>query len=221
MAEGLEYAHAQGIVHRDVKPGNVLVSPDGTAKLSDLGFAGPLYGALESDPRYGRLVGTPEYFSPDQIRNPRNPTSAWDIYSLGCTLYYAVTGKVPFPGGNAADKAFAHCNLRPLNPRRINPRLSEEFTEVLGDMMAKDPAQRVASAREAQARLAPFLPGSAPAAVAVAAPIPPAEAPTVAAEPALRGDVQIIVWALVVIVVGLLLFIGTAELLRWLARHLW
>ena len=122
VAEGLEYAHAQGIIHRDVKPGNVLVSPDGQAKLSDLGLAGPLAGELEADPRYGKIVGTADYLSPDQVHDPWGPTPAWDIYSLGCTLYYAVTGKVPFPGGTTADKARAHCELRPLDPRRLNPR---------------------------------------------------------------------------------------------------
>jgi len=157
VAEGLEYAHAQGVIHRDVKPGNVLVSPDGQAKLSDLGLAGPLAGELESDPRYGKIAGTADYLSPDQVRDPRSPTPAWDIYSLGCTLYYAVTGKVPFPGGTTADKARAHCELRPLDPRRLNPRLRADFVDVMADMIAKEPAQRIASAREAIARLTPFL----------------------------------------------------------------
>ena len=155
VAEGLEYAHCQGIVHRDVKPGNVLVSPDGEAKLSDLGLAGPLTRAADSDPRHGKIAGTADYLSPDQIRDPWNPTPAWDIYSLGCTLYYAVTGKVPFPGGTTSDKARAHCELRPLDPRRLNPALSTEFVEVMADMMAKDPSMRIASAREVQQRLAP------------------------------------------------------------------
>ncbi len=157
VAEGLEYAHAQGIIHRDVKPGNVLVSPDGQAKLSDLGLAGPLVGEPETDPRYGKIVGTADYLSPDQVHDPWSPTLAWDIYSLGCTLYYAVTGKVPFPGGTTADKARAHCELRPLDPRRLNPQLSSDFVDVMADMIAKDPAQRVASAREVITRLTPFL----------------------------------------------------------------
>ena len=164
VAEGLEYAHAQGIVHRDVKPGNVLVSPEGEAKLSDLGLAGPLSGESEADPRHGKIVGTADYLSPDQVRDPWNPTPAWDIYSLGCTLYYAVTGKVPFPGGTTADKARAHCELRPLDPRRLNPRLGPDFVEVMADMMAKEPAQRIPTAREVIARLAPFLPGQGAAA---------------------------------------------------------
>jgi serine/threonine protein kinase len=157
VAEGLEYAHSKGIVHRDVKPGNVLVSPEGEAKLSDLGLAGRLEGAEENDPRHGKIVGTADYLSPDHVRDPWKPAPAWDIYSLGCTLYYAVTGKVPFPGGTTADKARAHCELRPLDPRRLNPRLSAEFVEVLADMMAKEPAQRISSAREVIARLKPFL----------------------------------------------------------------
>ncbi len=157
VAEGLAYAHAQGIVHRDVKPGNVLVSPEGEAKLSDLGLSGPLASHAEDDPRQGKIAGTADYLSPDQIRNPWSPAPAWDIYSLGCTLYYAVTGKVPFPGGTTADKARAHCELRPLDPRRLNPSLSPEFVDVTADMMAKEPADRISSARDVVARLAPFV----------------------------------------------------------------
>ena len=121
VAEGLQHAHQQGIVHRDVKPGNVLVTPEGDAKLSDLGLAGPMYSSnADQDPRYGKIVGTADYLSPDQSLSPWNPVPAWDIYSLGCTLYYAVTGKVPFPGGTTSDKARAHCSLKPLDPRRLN-----------------------------------------------------------------------------------------------------
>lgn len=166
VAEALEYAHAQGIIHRDVKPGNVLVSPEGEVKLSDLGLAGPLTSTADTDPRYGKIVGTSDYLSPDQIRDPWNPTPAWDIYSLGCTLYYAVTGKVPFPFGTTSDKARAHCEWLPRDPRRLNSQLSTEFVEVMADMLAKDPAQRITSAREVATRLAPFLP-AAPGAAGV------------------------------------------------------
>jgi serine/threonine protein kinase len=154
VAEGLDYAHRKGLIHRDVKPGNVLVSPDGEAKLSDLGLAGPLEADAENDPRYGKIVGTADYVSPDHIESPWDPTPAWDIYSLGCTLYYAVTGKVPFPGGSTADKARAHRELRPLHPRQLNRRLSDEFIDVMADMMAKNPAERITSAAEVISRLA-------------------------------------------------------------------
>ncbi len=155
VAEGLHHAHQQGIVHRDVKPGNVLVTPEGVAKLSDLGLAGPMYSSnADLDPRYGKVVGTADYLSPDHIHSPWSPVPAWDIYSLGCTLYYAVTGKVPFPGGTTSDKARAHCDLKPLDPRRLNHRLSDAFVDVVADMMAKDPAQRVPSALAVIDRLA-------------------------------------------------------------------
>lgn len=156
VSGALHYAHQQGLIHRDVKPGNVLVTPDGVAKLSDLGLAGPLKGGAEADPRFGRIVGTADYLSPDHIEAPWNPTPAWDIYALGCTLYYAVTGKVPFPGGTTADKVRGHLELRPLDPRRLNPRLSDPFVELMADMMAKDPAERIQSAAEVVGHLAPW-----------------------------------------------------------------
>lgn len=157
VAQALQYAHSMGMIHRDVKPGNVLVTPDGAAKLSDLGLAGPLGGDAAEDPRFGKIVGTADYISPDQIERPWEPTPAWDIYSLGCTLYYAVTGKVPFPGGTTVDKIRAHLTLRPLDPRRLNPRLSADFVDVMADMMAKDPAQRIQTAAEVVERLAPWV----------------------------------------------------------------
>jgi serine/threonine protein kinase len=151
----LEYAHASGLIHRDVKPGNVLVTPKGVAKVSDLGLAG-FVQEKDQDPRQGKIVGTPDYLSPEQIRNPHEVTKVTDIYSLGCTLYYAVTGKVPFPGGTAASKAQRILNDTPWHPRQFNPEVSEEFVEVIADMMEKDPNRRIQSAAEAAARLEPW-----------------------------------------------------------------
>jgi eukaryotic-like serine/threonine-protein kinase len=230
VAEGLAYAHAQGIIHRDVTPGNVLVTPEGEAKLSDLGLSGPLNDPSENDPRHGKIVGTADYISPDQIHDPWSPTPAWDIYSLGCTLYYAATGKVPFPGGTTSDKARAHCELRPLDPRRLNSRLSAEFVEVMADMMAKDPSQRIQTAREVQTRLAPFL-TSSPALQSQSGPtvIPP---PVVARLPADEGDssqempipikdgTTTIYWPLVIFVMTPLAIVGGVLLLWWLAKTL-
>ena len=161
-AAGLAHAHRQGIIHRDVKPGNILVTPEGIAKLSDLGLASPMKTAEEEDPRFGRVVGTADYLSPDHIKNPREPSPAWDIYSLGCTLYYAVTAKVPFPGGSTTDKVRSHCELYPLDPRRLNPELSAEFVELIAQMMAKDPENRIQSAEELEERLSRWSKEPAP-----------------------------------------------------------
>jgi serine/threonine protein kinase len=154
-ARGLDYAHQSGLIHRDVKPGNVLVTPAGIAKVSDLGLAGCIEEA-QDDPRVGKIVGTPDYLSPEQIRNPHEVTKVTDIYSLGCTLYYAVTGKVPFPGGTAASKAQRIRNETPWHPRQFVPDISEEFVEVIADMMEKDPAKRIQSAGEVASRLEPW-----------------------------------------------------------------
>jgi serine/threonine protein kinase len=154
-ARGLDYAHKRGLIHRDIKPGNILVTSEGISKLSDLGLAGFVHDAA-NDPRAGKIVGTADYLSPEQIRTPGDITHTSDIYSLGCTLYYAVCGKVPFPGGSAADKAKRHLHDTPWHPRRLNVDLHEEFVEVVGDMMEKDPKARIQSAAEVVARLEQF-----------------------------------------------------------------
>ncbi len=143
-AEGLEHAHSHNLIHRDIKPGNILVTPDGVAKLSDLGLAGYLHDV--DDPRAGKTVGTADYLSPEQIRTPHNITRSSDIYSLGCTLYYAVTGKVPYPGGTPKSKARRHMEETPWHPRRFNEEVTDEFVDLIGDMMEKDPALRIQSA---------------------------------------------------------------------------
>lgn len=160
-ARGLDYAHKRGLIHRDVKPGNILVTSQGIAKVSDLGLAGFIYEA-ENDPRAGKIVGTADYLAPEQIRTPNEITHLVDIYSLGCTMYYAVCGKVPFPGGTARDKARRHCEDTPWHPRRFNAELSEEFVEIVADMMEKDPKARIQSAAEVVARLEQFAGEASP-----------------------------------------------------------
>ncbi len=167
-AAGLAHAHRQGLIHRDVKPANLLVTPDGKTKVSDLGLAGSMYD--HEDPRAGKVVGTADYLSPEQIISPRTVTTVSDIYSLGCTLYYAVTGKVPFPGGMVRDKARRHCEDSPLHPRLLNPSLSESFVEALAAMMEKDPQKRIQTAEEVIDRLKPW------AGEAVSSPLDPDEA---------------------------------------------
>lgn len=158
-ARGLAYAHSRGLIHRDVKPGNLLVTPDGHTKVSDLGLSGYFNDPEQTDIHGGKVVGTADYLAPEQITAPERPTPVSDIYALGCTLYYAVTGKVPFPGGTPREKARKHCNEFPLDPRRLNAELSDEFVEVIGDMMAKKPEDRIATASGVMERLAPWVEG--------------------------------------------------------------
>ena len=154
-ASGLEHAHSRNLIHRDVKPGNLLVTPEGVCKVSDLGLAGFLHdGVAQGHPH--KTVGTADYLSPEQVMTPDRLTPVCDIYALGCTLYYAVTARVPFPGGTVKEKARRHCHEQPVDPRRINPELDAAFIEVVADMMVKDPKQRIASAAEVIPRLRPW-----------------------------------------------------------------
>lgn len=151
-AAGLAYAHDSGLIHRDVKPANILVTPDGHAKVSDVGLAAWTHG-LQDDPRAGKIVGTADYLSPEQIKTPDAVGPVADIYSLGCTLYYACTGKVPYPGGDSRSKCQRHLQQMPFHPRKFAPSLSNEFVETIGDMMEKDASKRIASAHEVVQRL--------------------------------------------------------------------
>lgn len=159
-AEGLMHAHEKNLIHRDIKPGNILVTPDGTAKLSDLGLA--FYLNDPNDPRVGKIVGTADYLSPEQIRSPLSVTNLSDIYSLGCTLYYAVTGKVPFPGGTPKSKAQRHLHETPWHPRRFNDEVSDDFVDLIGDMMEKNPSERIQNASEVAERLSPWASDNSP-----------------------------------------------------------
>ncbi len=160
-AEGLDYAHECDLIHRDVKPGNILVTPDGVAKVSDLGLAGFIHEA-DDDPRSGKIVGTADYLAPEQIRNPLDVSNASDIYALGCTLYYAITGKVPFPGGSPSNKAMRHLQETPWHPRRFNDDVGDDFVDVIADMMEKDPKKRIPTAAEVAERLRPWASDSLP-----------------------------------------------------------
>lgn len=160
-ALGIEYAHSQGLIHRDVKPGNLLVTPEGLVKVSDLGLAGFLNEG-QDDPRAGKIVGTADYLAPEKITTPLDVAPVSDIYSLGCTLYYAVTGKVPFPGGTTRDKARRHCEETPWHPRKFNPEISDEFVDLIADMMEKDPSQRLPTAGDVVQRLEPWADTATP-----------------------------------------------------------
>jgi serine/threonine protein kinase len=131
------------------------VTPDGIAKVSDVGLAGFAFNLFD-DPRAGKIIGTADYLSPEQIRTPLEVSTVSDIYSLGCTLYYAVCGKVPFPGGDATSKIQRHLSETPWHPRKFQPDLTEEFVDIIADMMEKNPRERTQDCGEVAARLEPW-----------------------------------------------------------------
>jgi serine/threonine protein kinase len=155
-ARGLAYAHREGLVHRDVKPGNLLVMPDGRVKVLDLGLAGSRIE--EESSRLGRVVGTMDYIAPEQIRTPDDVGPSADIYALGCTLYFAVTGKVPFPGGTRREKMQRHLSATPVPVGKLVGHLSGDFCRVIEAMMVKDSAGRIGSAADVVERLRPWTP---------------------------------------------------------------
>ena len=142
VATGLAHAAARGVVHRDVKPSNIIVAPAGRAKIVDMGLARHQDGPADGLTQSGVTLGTFDYISPEQALEPRAADVRSDIYSLGCTFYHALTGQAPVPEGTAAKKLHAHQHLPPTDPRAFNPEIPETVVAVLGRMMAKDPGDR-------------------------------------------------------------------------------
>jgi serine/threonine protein kinase len=138
IADGLAAAQRLGIVHRDVKPGNILLTKDGAAKLADLGLA--VLVEHERGKAAGGLAGTAAYMPPEQASGAIDHRS--DIYSLGATYYYMVTGQVPFQGTTRAEVIRKHATETPISPRELVPHLPEAVSAVILKMMAKDPAER-------------------------------------------------------------------------------
>ena len=137
VAEALEHAHGRGLIHRDVKPKNIMMAREGVAKLADMGLARAISDKEAAEAEAGKAYGTPYYISPEQIRGEKKLTPAADIYSLGATLYHMVTGNVPFEGKNPSDVMHKHLKSELVPPDHVNPKLSAGISEVIEMMMAK------------------------------------------------------------------------------------
>jgi len=144
VAEALAHASHRDVVHRDIKPSNVLITSHGRAKLVDMGLA-RLHHVESSEADLtasGVTLGTFDYISPEQARDPRVADVRSDLYSLGCTLYYMVTGRPPFPEGTVLQKLLSHSSDPPPDPRQFRPDLPDEIAAVLNRLLAKHPEDR-------------------------------------------------------------------------------
>jgi len=137
VAEALEHAHDRGLIHRDVKPKNIMITKEGVVKLADMGLARAMSDVEAAEAEAGRAFGTPYYISPEQIRGEKDIGPPADIYSLGVTLYHMVTGSVPFEGKNPSSVMHKHLKSELVPPDHVNPKLSAGISEVIEMMMAK------------------------------------------------------------------------------------
>ncbi len=172
IAHGLQCAHLLGMVHRDVKPANILVQRRGVngdevglVKISDFGLA-RLHNPKTADDfdshpctiltKDNTVMGTPDYLSPEQARNLHKTDIRSDLYSVGCTFYFLLTGQVLFPGGSTLDKLIRHGAEKPPPVRDARPEVPEEVTAILAKLLAKHPSERYQTPAELAAALEPF-----------------------------------------------------------------
>ncbi len=180
IAAGLGAAHREGMVHRDVKSGNVLVASDGQVKVADFGIARVFAGGDSELTQAGTVMGTATYFSPEQAQGkPVDPRS--DLYSLGVVLYEMLVGRPPFEGDTPVSIAYAHVHEQAQRPVEVDPQLPREIDAITMKLLAKDPAARYPSADDLRADLRRFREGQkmTPAPAPVPTMVAPAPAPEI------------------------------------------
>lgn len=155
VAQALQVAHDGGIIHRDIKPQNIMIQPDGNIKVMDFGIARAGDAGLSQT---ATVLGTAHYISPEQAQG-KELTGLSDVYSLGIVLYEATTGRLPFEGTDSVSVAVKQVNEMPPAPRSINPDIDPVLEAIIMKAMAKDPAQRFASAEDMRQALIDYLAG--------------------------------------------------------------
>ncbi|MBN8645395.1 MAG: serine/threonine protein kinase, partial [Planctomycetes bacterium] len=148
VARALSHAHAKGLVHRDVKPKNIIVTEGGVPKLTDLGLARLAMDRATAEAEKGKSLGTPYYMSPEQVRGDVDIGPATDVYSLGASWYFMITGKTAFTGSDSDDIMRRHVEEALVPPAEVRGDITPGVSDVIVKMMAKDPGRRYSSCDE-------------------------------------------------------------------------
>jgi serine/threonine-protein kinase len=167
---GVGYAHRAGLVHCDIKPQNMLITPDRRLKVVDFGIARAL-ASIQPDEKEEIVWGSPQYFSPEQAAG-EPPSPASDVYSLGIVMYEMLTGQLPFTAPSSAELARRHRQEMPKAPREINPAIPPTLEQILLKVLAKEPAARYRTADQLGRVLTNFLQHTDRAATVISHPVP-------------------------------------------------
>ncbi|MHB0922950.1 MAG: protein kinase domain-containing protein [Bellilinea sp.] len=154
-SSGIGYAHRAGLIHCDVKPHNMLVTPDHRVKVTDFGIARAM-ASIQPDEKHDVVWGSPLYFSPEQAAGGA-PSPASDVYSLGVVLYELLTGRLPFNSSDPSELAKMHREAVPIPPRKLNPEIPVALEQIIMKVLAKEPSSRYRTADQLGRVLSSFL----------------------------------------------------------------